>query len=167
MIIISGHKNQGKTTQIKHIIEILHKKTKTIAGFYSEKVLKDNYIVGYDVVSIPKNEKFRFLRIVGDEKQQKIGPFYIDDFTLAEGIIQIKKAIINQVDYLIIDEVGKLELNNKGWYAALERAFVEFKGEIILAVRTEFVDKVIQKWQLKKVQIIGTSEKEVTGIFET
>ena len=165
MIIISGHKNQGKTTQIKRFIDFLQEKQQTIVGFYSEKVINNNKIVGYDIVNIPDNEKFKFLRMVGNEKQQKIGPFYIDDFALAEGVIQIKKAIINQTAFLIIDEVGKLELNNKGWYAALERAFAQFKGEIILAVRTEFIEKVIQKWHLKNVQIIGTSENDFSSIL--
>jgi nucleoside-triphosphatase THEP1 len=163
--IISGNKNQGKTTQIKRIVSQLQKSKKKVMGFYSEKVIKDNNIVGYDIVTIPYKEKFKFLRMIGSEKQQRIGPFYIDDFALAEGVIQIKKAIINQVDYLIIDEVGKLELTNKGWYAALERAFSQFKGEIILAVRTEFVEKVIQKWQLKNVQIIGTLDIEFSAFI--
>jgi nucleoside-triphosphatase THEP1 len=165
MIIINGYKNQGKTTQVKRFIDFFHKKKKSFAGFYSEKVIKDNNIVGYDIVTIPDKEKFKFLRMIGSEKQQRIGPFYIDDFALAEGVIQIKKAIINQVDYLIIDEVGKLELTNKGWYAALERALSQFKGEIILAVRTEFVEKVIQKWQLKNVQILGTSDIEFSAFI--
>ena len=159
MIIISGNKNQGKTTQIKRIIFQLQESRKKIAGFYSEKILNNGTIIAYDIVTIPNNERFSFLKINGNSQQQKIGPFYIDDFALAEGVIQIKKGIINQVDYLIIDEVGKLELNNKGWCTALERAFTQFKGEIILAVRTEFVEKVIKKWQLKNVQIIDISEK--------
>jgi len=158
MLIISGNKNQGKTIQIKRFVVLLQNSNTSFSGFYSEKIINDATVVGYDIVSLPKKEKYKFLRTVGNENQQKIGSFYIDDFALAEGVIQIKKAIINQLDFLIIDEVGKLELNNKGWCAVLESVFADFKGEIIMTVRTEFVEKVIQKWNLKSVQVIGTTE---------
>jgi len=71
---------------------------------------------------------------------------------LGEGLS--KKAIHNKSDYLIMDEVGKLELNNKGWYSAIERALKEYKGILILAVRTEFVKDILQKWQLENTKVI-------------
>ena len=152
MIIIHGKINQGKTTRIKEIISYLKENNKTIGGFYAEKIIQNKQVIGYDMVLISTNESFPFLRLSGTENQQKIGPYYINDFTLVEGTNQIKKSIINKVDVIIIDEVGKLELHNKGWFIALEKLFTTFTGEIILAVRTDFVKKIIQKWNLKEVK---------------
>ena len=158
MIIIHGNKNQGKTRQIKKIVALLSEQKKTFGGFYSEKIKIANEVIGYDIVILNSNESFSFLRKKGNENQNKIGPFYIDDFALAEGINQIKKAILNKVNYLIIDEIGKLELQNRGWYVALEKAITTFEGEIILAIRTEFVEKVIKKWNLTAVNLVSIND---------
>lgn len=157
MIIIHGNKNQGKTTKIKKLLTQLVADKKTVAGFYSEKKLQNNNIIGYDLITLPSKESFSFLRLHGLENQDKIGSYYINEFALAEGVVQIKKGIINQTNYVIIDEIGKLELNNKGWYVALNRLLTNYSGEIILSVRTEFVKAVIEKWQLKNVQLIDVS----------
>ena len=165
MIIVQGDKNQGKTTQIKKIISYLLINNKSVSGFYSEKVLNFSKVVGYDIVTIPNNETFSFLQLENNKLLQTIGPFSMDQFGLAEGVIRIKKAIIDEVDFLIIDEIGKLELNNKGWCVPFEKAINEFKGEIIISVRTDFVEQVIKKWTLKNVQIINTSEIEFKTVF--
>jgi len=168
MIIIHGAINQGKTTFIKKIISFLNKKNKTIGGLYTQKIIKNEQVIGYDIVLINNNESFPFLRLSGLGNQQKIGPYFIDGIALIKGKNEIEKAIINNVDYLIIDEVGKLELNNNGWSVVLEKAIHKHKREIILAVRTDFVDEVIQKWELKGVRkfLISDEFLDLTPIFK-
>lgn len=165
MIIISGNKNEGKTTQIKRVASYLKQKGIAIGGFYSEKVLENNTLVGYDIVMVDTNKSYPFLRLKGDETQQKIGDFYIDGFSLAEGIKQIKKAIDNKVETIFIDEVGRLELNNSGWAFAIEIVLNNYNGKIILAIRTDFVNKIIKKWKLEDVYEYGILENDFKKII--
>ena len=165
IIIISGNKNQGKSSLIKKIIKLLEQNNKTFAGFYAEKIIYDDLVFGYDMITLPKKKRFPFLRTVGNQNQQRIGNFFINDFTLAEGTMHIKNAIHHKVAFLILDEIGKLELQNKGWYYALEKASKSFNGKIILAVRTQFVEKVIKKWNLKNTQIVSVKDFN-SNLFE-
>ena len=153
MIIIHGNKNQGKTTQVKRVIKHLLNKNKTIMGFYSEKIIINDIVIAYDLITVPQNEKYPFLNSIKKNKQQ-IGSFFIDKHAITKGFSQIEKAIINNTDYVIIDEVGKLELDNKGWNIAIEKLLYEFKGEIILSIRTEFIEEIIEKWKLKNIKLI-------------
>lgn len=165
MIIISGNKNEGKTTQIKRVVSYLKQKGIAIGGFYSEKVLENNTLVGYDIVMVDTNKSYPFLRLKGEETQQKIGCFYIDGFTLAEGVKQLKKAIDNKVKTIFIDEVGKLELNNQGWTIAVEKLINNYKGKIILAIRSNFVNEIIKKWKFEEVYQYGISENDFKKII--
>jgi len=165
MIIISGNKNEGKTTQIKRVVSYLKEKGITIGGFYSEKVLENNIVVGYDIVMVDTNKSYPFLRLKGENTQPKIGDFYINEFTLAEGVKQLKKAIDDKVKTVFIDEVGKLELNNNGWAVAIEKLINNYKGKLILAIRTDFVNKIIKKWKFDEVYQYGISENDYKQII--
>ncbi len=158
MILIHGSKNQGKTTQVKQITQLLLNNNKSVMGFYSEKIMSDKKVIGYNLITIPQNKIFPFLSIVKNENQQQIGAFFIDDVAIKNGRKQIEKAITTQVDFVIIDEVGKLELNNKGWHICIEKLLSEFNGKIILSIRTEFIEKAIKKWDLKNIKLISVHD---------
>ena len=145
--IIKGDKNQGKTTLIKSKVANLLAQGKHVVGFYSEKIIHKEIVIGYDLVTIPQMEKISFLRI-DVESSQKIGPFYINNKALNRGLSQIKMAIKSKVAIIVLDEVGKLELNDKGWAIGIQKLINEFEGEIILSVRAGFVEQVIVKWNL-------------------
>ena len=166
MIIIHGDKNQGKTTQLKRIIDILKSNNKTVAGFYSEKIRKDNKVMGYDLLTITQNEQFPFLSINTSKEQEKIGKFSINKVAFEIGNSEIKKAILAKVDYIVIDEVGKLELDNKGWYDSINKLYLNFTNEIIFCVRTEFVQSIIDKFNFNKVILITALEKDISSILK-
>jgi len=161
MIIIHGDKNQGKTTQLKRIIDLLKSNNKTVAGFYSEKISKDDIVLGYDLLTISENVKTPFLNINTSKNKETIGRFSINNSALEIGNYEIEKAILKNVDYIVLDEVGKLELDNKGWHDAIIKLHSNFSNEIIFCVRTEFVESIIEKFNFKNVILITTSEKDI------
>ncbi len=165
MIIISADKNQGKTTQIKKIVAYLKEKNIAIGGFYSEKVFDNQKFIGYDVIMVETNKSYAFLRLKGNNTQQRIGDFFIDEFALAEGIIQIKKAITDEVKAIFIDEIGKLELKNRGWTVAINNLLHSYKGKIIIAIRVNFVQDILKKWKLTDVEQYTTSEDDYKKII--
>ena len=167
MILIHGDKNQGKTTQLKRVIDLLKSNNKTVAGFYSEKISKNNIVLGYDLLTISKNVKTPFLNINTSLEKETIGVFSINNSAIEIGNSEIEKAILKNVDYIVLDEVGKLELNNKGWYNSINKLLFNFSNEIIFCVRTEFVQSIIEKFNLKKVVLIETSEKDISNILNS
>ena len=159
MIIIHGDINQGKTTKIKEIISSLDSKNKTIGGCYTQKIIINNKVIGYDLVLISLKKTIPFLRVNGTIFHQKIGKYYINKAALLKGVQEIEKAILNNVDTLIIDEVGKLEINNNGWSKVLTTLFNSYKGNIILAIRTSFVAEIVEKWDLNNYELVSVKEK--------
>jgi len=60
--------------------------------------------------------------------------------------------------YLIIDEVGPLELRQEGLFDAIQQALQNPKSNIVLVVREGLVDKVTQFFSLANVSTIIKTE---------
>ena len=74
----------------------------------------------------------------------KIGRFEIDTETLLQGQQILNPSNLSIHDVVVIDEVGKLELQGKGWAQALEGIMEANSLPVVLTVRAGFVDEVIQ-----------------------
>jgi nucleoside-triphosphatase THEP1 len=151
VILVSGAINSGKTTKIKSLIASYKLANLSIAGFYSEKVFVAKALVGYDLVLLSSNEKIPFLRINSLGTTDSIGPYFINKKAFAftdNELLDAKSSIV------IMDEIGRLELSNNGFSTLLTHLLATFNGELILAVRDEFLDEVISHWQIQKPTII-------------
>ena len=157
VIIVKGEKNEGKTKFIKELITSLKHKKIDIGGIISEKVIENEIITGYDIVNINNSEKMIFLR-KGDFKGcNKIRKFSI----FKEGISFGNNTITNTLEnnqVIIIDEVGQLELDNKGWNDAITDILSGSTKILIISVRSEFTDSIISKYRLTNHTIYDISE---------
>ena len=85
--------------------------------------------------------------------------FYKSSFDVACKIID--KAINQQSKYVLIDEVGKLELNHQGFYDSVNQAVQSvadnsFSGTLILTVRDILIEKVLNCFMIKHYTIINS-----------
>jgi nucleoside-triphosphatase THEP1 len=114
--------------------------------------------MGYDVLDIFSGEKQTFLRISGNEKQQRIGKFYMysEGSCLGKSVLQLNTFTASEI--IIIDEIGRLELSGKGWHDSMQNLFQHFNGHLLLSARKEVVNKIIQQYELKPESILEVSE---------
>ena len=158
--ILTGAIGQGKTTLIKKIIDKLKVNNIKVGGIYSPRIIKNNKTIGYDIVNIFTNKRSKFLRIHDKNNTEKIGKYFIINDGLDDGLNAIMEAIKNDSKIIIIDEIGKLEMDNKGWSEKLENLFLNSSEKIILVVRQEIIADFIKKYNLKSVSIYNTSKEE-------
>ncbi|CAN5539361.1 hypothetical protein BH11BAC2_BH11BAC2_05830 [soil metagenome] len=88
----------------------------------------------------------------------------VGKFRFSNAIFQLGKEIIREAisttsEYIIIDELGKLELDDKGFEPELNALIQWFKSErtssrLIIVVRGSLLNKVLEKYQLKNVKIV-------------
>jgi nucleoside-triphosphatase THEP1 len=60
---------------------------------------------------------------------------------------------------IIIDEIGKLELEGRGWANSLEQLIANSKSSLLLSVREEVIDEVFEKFKISP-EIIFNVEKQ-------
>lgn len=152
--IVTGDINSRKTTKLlSHYGE-----TKRGDGFVSVKVLSDNRVQGYQAMLLSTQETRDLLVheafYAGQfEKRGNIGPFVINSQTLDWVEAGIIKMIETRTEPIYLDEIGQLELNKMGFDAILRR-MIASKLDLVLVVRTDFLDQVIKAYHLEKAKII-------------
>ncbi|MEE4196120.1 MAG: nucleoside-triphosphatase [Bacteroidales bacterium] len=164
IFILTGSIGQGKTTFIQKIVEHFQSKDIAVGGIYSPRVMQGNTTVGYDIIDIHTNQREIFLRQPAADHPQKIGRFGIHLQGLQQGVKALKKSCNPSTRIVVIDEVGRLELNDNGWAKTIEELIRNSQNHILLVIRDSFVEKVIEKWELANYQVFNISEKDYLSI---
>jgi len=158
VFIITGSVREGKTTFAKDLIEFFKKNNISTGGIISERLMADSLTTGYDVVNIETGEKTIFLRQNEGCGSEKIGKFTICSDGLAMGRTVLHSLIMKGNIIVIIDEVGLLELKGRGWSDGISELLKTPAKNIILTVRSTFVNDVKIKFGINEAIILNISE---------
>jgi len=111
--------------------------------------VKENKSIPFQKTEKTSDEDILIGRFVFDGEVFKIAAAWLDD-DLADPAIQ----------YLILDEVGPLELNGKGWDHWIRSSLKKIETKtLILVVRHRLLNDVIHHYDLADAQVV------VTGYF--
>ncbi len=156
VFIVSGGVADGKTTFLSELLEGLKKQKCKLAGFISPRILEGGKTIGYDLENVATHEHFAFLRKNGTpngDMSDVIGRYKIDLAAQQRAKQILLDALVNSSPTVVIDEVGRLELNGKGWHDEIKRLAQKDDIYLLLSVRDVFVDEVIEKFGLYNAQI--------------
>lgn len=156
--IVTGKVGEGKTTFLVMLLNDLYKKNIKIGGIYSPRVMENGETTGYDIVDISTGESAVFLRKTNNPDAMTIGKYEIfrDGLEKGQNALKISNVIHSQL--VIIDEIGNLELNGKGWAESLENLIQFSNHRILMVIRENFVEKVIAKWCLRQYEVFKINE---------
>jgi nucleoside-triphosphatase THEP1 len=157
VIIVTGPVGQGKTTQIIRIIEDLKGRDIPVSGIYSLRIMDGGVTTGYDLVDIEKNIRMPFLRVTEGREPGTIGNYKILQEGLESGLEVLSKSAKSKSRIVVIDEVGKLELDNKGWSEHITE-LLKVTPVLLIAVRDTFADQVVNKWSLSDYKVFTVSD---------
>lgn len=164
VIILRGSEKTGKSTFLQNIVENLNYKNIKLGGFISPSVFEKDQHAGYDLIDLKTYSKKALSRIHGNEEMPRVGNFYFREEGLEFGSKIIELDYLEDVEVVMIDEVGPWELKNQGWAKGLSQLARSFEGPMIWVVRESIVDKVIENWSLKNPLIIDTKDGDVNWV---
>ncbi len=156
VIIISGNTRSGKTTFLKQLlihIKQLKPDYKT-GGIIAHGIDKNGERFGFEIENVKTGEKQLLCSRNPVENAVKTGRFYF----LKEGFKFGQQAIIsnlNDLDLLVIDEIGYLELKGEGWFDAIEQAMQQENLNMIFVVRRRILEQILQLWQHIDIEVIN------------
>jgi len=87
-----------------------------------------------------------------------IGKFIIDDraFVLADVIVE--ENFEKEWDWIVIDEIGKLELQGCGHHLLFEKLLDHAMANILVVVRSELLREIISKYGLHEAPVISVAD---------
>ncbi len=156
---MTGPVHSGKTSLLKKVVIELKEQQHKIDGFLSEVVLRNQEIVGYDLLDLGEKRSIPFLRKEGEEEWEKIGSY----FFIPQSLEEAKDIILRskEDDLLIVDEVGPLELEGKGLWPALNRVIFLPLRQSLLVIRLNVVNDFLQRVRNKEWKIFDVREDRV------
>jgi nucleoside-triphosphatase THEP1 len=166
VFLITGAVGQGKTRQLQQIIETLKTQGISVGGVLSPRIMEHGITVGYDVIDIGSGERAEFLREMAGDGPEKIGKYAILPAGLEAGLNALKSARESGCRVVVVDEVGKLELEDRGWAGDLDALVNDSQQTLILAVRDSNTELLQQKWNIRNCTVYNVSEEDPLRICE-
>ncbi|MBF8148643.1 hypothetical protein ITJ86_01970 [Winogradskyella sp. F6397] len=160
--ILTGTIRSGKTTALKKWVGTRH----DVDGLLSPD--NDNGKRYFLKVKSKKEFEFEVETELENKNEDiiEIGPFKF----LKSAFVEANEFLISNPfeavnKYLIIDELGKLELKNEGLHVSAERLIPEFENNenshLILVVRDYLVDAVLKHYSITEHRIITKEDLEL------
>jgi nucleoside-triphosphatase len=144
--ILQGPIHSGKTTYLKQFI-LNHN---NCAGILSPVINDKRYFLNI------RNSEMRFMEAESDETEIfEIGRFKFSIAAFQWAIEVLLNSYEDMPDYLIIDEIGPLELQGKGFAETLSflLRLPDVNTNLILVIREAAVDAVIEKFGIERKNI--------------
>jgi nucleoside-triphosphatase THEP1 len=153
--LISGKRDEGKTTKLKQLYE----EQSNAAGFIAEKVHDCGRITTYNMVNL-KNGEIRVLArmaslplLEGWGEDFIHGPFRFSHAGFEWARQLLNSAIEAGAEAFFIDELGKLELNGKGHAELIENA-LKTGMNLYIAIRDINVKDAVKAFGIGEYALI-------------
>ena len=162
-IIITGGRQSGKSTLAARLVQFLNSRGVTLSGILALGLWQDDQRQGFDLVDLKTGAKCPLARRQTDPEDGTIRPFKFFEKGLIAGAKALDRECCRNTSVIMVDEVGKLELNGEGWARFLEPLLSIRSAVLIWIVRANQVEKVSRRWNLEPVEIIHVEDD---GSFE-
>jgi nucleoside-triphosphatase THEP1 len=152
--IVTGDMNSGKTTHIYS----LYKQTEEGDGFIQLKTMQDNKVHHYDILFLKSKLKKKLAFHQTFYENQFKEPFYFGPYVFNQEIFfevdrAIDMMIKDNVKPIYLDEIGMLEIKQKG-YAPLLKKLLKQDMELVITVKESLITEVINTFNIQKYEVI-------------
>ena len=161
VVIITGEIHQGKTTFAQKIVADLLEQKIRIAGFFSVGINENGIRTGFNLVDIGSSRQIELCSDKKNEKRLKLGRYYFNSDAITLGNEILNSNNLSDKQLIVIDEVGHLELNGKGWSNSIENITRSNTVPQLWIVRKSLVQKCSRRWNIGNAYIFDITESSI------
>ena len=167
VFIITGQINQGKTSLTRDVVAELMKKSLRVNGFLTIGNTNDTSRNSYFIRVLNTGVEENLCSTKIDKQKPNYGRFYFEEQGILAGRRIIEQSLTTSLDLLVIDELGPMEINNKGWAPAIEKVVKQNAVAQLWVVRKKLVNPVMRKWNIGNVIVFELGTDSAEFIAET
>ncbi len=151
--IIAGERGAGKTHTLKLIFNSMS--DVETGGVLLHKEYHTGKTASYRMEILDGKQLYLFASEEDMGNSVSVGRYYVSTDAIEIGNRELKRAL-GRKKYILLDEIGPLELSGEGWHSFLQTwAIMKNPPVLITAVRISQLEKVIQKYMKdKSIRII-------------
>ena len=156
-LLVVGGPRSGKTSWCREYIDGLRKRGCGVGGVLSLPIEKQGQRIGFNVTDLLTGKDTPFARLSPLKRfrgGESVGDYAISRRGISFARGAIERAIENRCDWVVIDEVGPLELDGKGLMPAVESALAS-PANVLIVVRTSLEEALQRRFPQYKFVVIA------------
>ncbi|MDX9729858.1 MAG: nucleoside-triphosphatase [Bacteroidales bacterium] len=165
VFIVTGTIGEGKTAWLAKLSGLLREKGVRVGGILALRIVEEGVTTGYDISDISSGDRTPFLRNTGSETMG-VERFTMNDAGFNAGRNALDPANNKGNDVVIVDEIGPLELRGRGWSEVLGALLLDTSATVIIAIRKNLTDAVIEHFGIEGPLVIDVSGANVISFAE-
>ncbi|MFQ5838988.1 MAG: NTPase [Thermoplasmata archaeon] len=127
---ITGLPKAGKTYALLKVIEMLEAQGKTVGGMVTEPILSEGRRVGFWVMDWSTKER-KVLASREIKSKVMVGKYGVDIEALDEVGVRAVASATEEADVIVVDEVGKMEMESVAFVESIKDALDSDKPVIL------------------------------------
>lgn len=154
IFIITGKVQSGKTTFLKEVVDAIKSEKFKVAGFLCYGQFNDGERSGFILADTESLRTYQLASVSPKEGWVKFRKFYFDPEILEAGVSILLGGLRHGADLLVIDEVGPMELEGRGWYIPVELMVKEQRKVQLWVVRENILKEVLKRWKISPRNVV-------------
>jgi len=145
-VLLAGGIESGKTAIGLQLLSLLRQSEVRVGGFLAPRVLEGDETIGYSLIDLASNTTHPFAGL--EPGGVRVGRFFLSEAGLALAE-RAASAALEVASVVVIDEVGRLELDGRGHASAI-RGVLASDVVPVLLVREEFIEEVLRVFGIEE-----------------
>ena len=165
IFIITGPQGSGKTTFLVRLVRLLKKEGVAVGGFVAHGFWKDDRRNRFELEDLQNGKKTILSQTEAVEGWEKFRRFYFnpDGFAFGEKILSPDN--LQNVEIIVIDEIGPFELQGKAWRKSIDTLLRETNKPMIWVCRESILKELVVEFDLQDYHIINISNETPENLF--
>jgi nucleoside-triphosphatase THEP1 len=164
--IITGEVHQGKTTFTSNLVNHFKANGHLVSGFLTQRQPTTDGSTAYQLLDINANQSIDFIDTQKHEGWMPFRRFNFNPDGFIAGNSLLSARLTNKAKVVFIDEIGPMELSNKGWSLAIEQLCLHPEVIQIWVVRKHLLKAIQLKWDIGDVIIADIEKDSVLQVYE-
>ena len=160
VFILSGEVNSGKTTAAKKVVQLLRNEGMHPEGFFSAGDTDGPGRRAYYLEDVRSGERKLLCSLDPISNSFRAGRFYFSGTGINRGRSLLDRSVHSKADFVVIDEIGPLEIRDGGWAPAIGNLLARSRIPHIWVVRKRLTDLVLRKWNTGDAFIFDLPEDD-------
>lgn len=149
--LLVGDRGCGKTSTLQMLVAELEVTGYRVGGVIAKGLWRDDERYGFDLVDLRTKVSCPLCRRDAKDVKSQHGPYGFFTTGIEFGVAALSTEALKEVDLVIVDEIGPLELRGEGWADSLTNLTRELSCPMILTVRSRLSQQVATAWNLNRV----------------
>ena len=164
VFIITGGQGQCKTTFLHLVLGLIVGLNVRVHGVIAPGYVRDGRRSGFTLVDLATGRHEELCSVDPDPRCEAHGRFYFRPEGLAFGRRALEPPNPRETDLMVIDEVGRFELQGGVWMEQIDRLTAHQHPPMVWTVRRRLLDTVVERWNITNPVVVDVG---VASAMET